>query len=187
MITPILSAEGKMSVLDISEERMASAGADLSSDPTASSNTTTTGMSSSGQETSKSSGKNSKILVIYDTPDRLDQISTLVSELDVMPKQILIQAIIMEVNRDTLKDIGFEWGTGVDGVTAVTPADLPLGSTGTIAGRNIASAGNFTPNAFSPLEGTTNFPGTYPYKAGLEVLLKKIAGTNLEVIIHALE
>jgi type II secretory pathway component GspD/PulD (secretin) len=40
---------------------------------------------------------------------------------------------------------------------------------------------------FNPLEGTANFPGTYPYKAGLEVLFKKITGDKFEIILHALE
>lgn len=188
LIAPILSSDGKMSVLDISEDRIYSSSSDLPTDPTQSSGTAGSGLTSPADATTtRSPGRNSKILVVYDTADKLDQISTLLSELDVMPKQILIQAIIMEVNRDTLRDIGFEWGTGVDGVTAATPTDLPLSSTSTVAGRSIASAGNFTPNAFNPLEGTTNFPGTYPYKAGMEVLFKKFAGTQFELIIHALE
>jgi type II secretory pathway component GspD/PulD (secretin) len=139
--------------------------------------------------TSNQGTSHSKILIIYDTTDKLDQISTLLSELDIMPKQVLIQAIIMEVNRDTLKDIGFDWGTGQAGANGYNtpPSDIAINAknTQTIAGRSLAS--EFTPSLFNPLEGTTAFPGTYPYKAGLEVLFKKIAGTQFEVILHALE
>jgi type II secretory pathway component GspD/PulD (secretin) len=95
----------------------------------------------------------------------------------------------MEVSRDKLKDIGFDWGTGTAGAYgyATAPTDLSLDAKNkmTAAGRNLAS--EFTPGKFSPLEGTTAFPGTYPYKAGLEVLFKKITGDKFEVILHALE
>lgn len=187
-ITPLLSAEGKTSVLDVPEDKISDSTQSVSSTNTSSSTASNTAnINSSSEISAQATPSHSKILIVYDTQDRLDQISTTLSELDVMPKQILIQAIIMEVDRDTLTDIGFEWGTGTTGVTATTPTDVSVGSAGTIAGRNINSAGNFTPSVFKPLEGTASFPGTYPYEAGLEVLFKKIAGTNLEVIVHALE
>lgn len=170
LIAPFLSPDGKTSVLDVPEEKISS--------------TTSTSGTVNEVKTSYS-----KVLIVYDTPDKLDQLSTLLSELDVMPKQILIQAIIMEVNRDTLRDIGFDWGTGKSGASgsATPPSDIGLNQkdTMTVAGRNLAS--EFTPNAFNPLEGTTTFPGTHLYKAGLEVLFKKIVGTQFEVILHALE
>jgi len=178
LIAPFLSADGKASVLDVPEEKIGSLEtASFVSSAVSAGSTTAEKIS------------HSKVLIVYDTPDKLDQLGTILSELDVMPKQILIQAIIMEVNRDTLKDIGFDWGTGQSGASgyASAPSDLAINqkNTMTVAGRNLAS--EFTPNAFNPLEGTTVFPGAYPYKAGLEVLFKKIAGTQFEVILHALE
>ncbi|MCG8430809.1 MAG: type II and III secretion system protein, partial [Candidatus Omnitrophica bacterium] len=38
-----------------------------------------------------------------------------------------------------------------------------------------------------PKEGVSVFPGTYPYKAGFELIYKKLTGTEFELIIHALE
>jgi len=178
-ITPFLSSDGKVSILDIPVEKIDSSGMGLSA------NSTIPTSSTASQETAS----HSKVLIVCDTTDKLDQISTLFSELDVMPKQVLIQAIIMEVNRDTLRDIGFDWGTGKAGASGYTvpPSDIAVNQkdTMTVAGRNLAS--EFTPTAFNPVEGTTVFPGAYPYKAGLEVLFKKIAGTQFEVIVHALE
>jgi type II secretory pathway component GspD/PulD (secretin) len=132
----------------------------------------------------------SKILIITDTPSSLDRIrNVILPEIDKKPKQILIETRIMEVNRDKLKDIGIDWGTGVGGATGYNtpPSDLFVNAknTKTLAGRNLAS--EFTPNYFSPLEGTTSFPGTYPYKAGLELLFKKLTGAKFEIILHALE
>lgn len=179
LITPLLSAEGKVSVLDIPEDKMGSSQMELSA------NAALSVSSAESQQTTN----HSKVLIVYDSAQKLDQVTTLLSELDEMPKQVLIQAIIMEVNRDTLRDIGFDWGTGKSGASGynTAPSDLALNSknSNTISGRNLSS--EFTPSLFNPLEGATSFPGTYPYKAGLEVLFKKVAGDQFEVIMHALE
>lgn len=132
----------------------------------------------------------SKILIITDTAASLDSIrNVILPQIDKKPKQVLIETRIMEVNVDKLKDIGFDWGTGTGGASGSTtaPTDLSLNAKNTksLAGRNLAS--EFTPGKFNPLEGTTAFPGTYPYKAGLELLFKKLGGTQFELILHALE
>jgi type IV pilus assembly protein PilQ len=191
-ITPFLSAEGKVSVLEVTEDKIsdpvgASSSVNASMNNTYGTTSSAPAMNTLSGTGSSSTPSHSKILVVYDTQDRLDQISTTLSELDVMPKQVLIQAIIMEVNRDTLRDIGFEWGTGANGATG-TPSSVPSGSNTTIAGRNIAFGGNsITPSVFNPVEGTANFPGTYPYQAGLQVLFQQLAGSKLQVLVHALE
>lgn len=174
-IEPFLSKEGKIAILDV----VGKAGWEFG------------GAVGKVSQSSKEKITRTKVLVISDTPSAIRQITKLLDEIDVPQKQILIKARIMEVNRDTLKDVGIDWGTGVDGASGYTtpPADLPINSKGrgTIAGRNLSS--EFTPNAFDPLEGTSagGLPGMYPYKAGLEVILKKVTGTKLEAILHALE
>lgn len=132
----------------------------------------------------------SKTLVITDTASSIDRIKNVIlPQIDKKPKQVLIETRIMEVNRDKLNDIGFDWGTGSSGASGYTtaPSDLFLNGqkSKTLAGRNLGS--EFTPGAFTPVEGTTAFPGTYPYKAGLEILFKKLTGQQFEVILHALE
>lgn len=131
----------------------------------------------------------SKVLVITDTISSLDRIKMFLENIDKKPKQVLIEARIMEVSTDKLRDIGFDWGTGESGASGYTnpPGDIFVNrnNTQSIAGRNLGS--EFTPSVFNPLEGITNFPGTYPYAAGLELIYKKIGGTAFEVIIHALE
>jgi len=106
-----------------------------------------------------------------------------------MPQQVLIEARIMEVNRNKLRDIGFDWGTGTAGASsyATAPTDLRLDQykRQSIAGRNLSS--EFTPGLFSSQEGVTALPGTYPYKAGLELIFKQFTGAQFEVILHALE
>jgi len=131
----------------------------------------------------------SKTLIITDTAAALDKMRIFISEIDKKPYQVLIETRIIEVNTDKLRDIGFDWGTGSDGAHGYTtaPGDIALNRKGnrTVAGRNLLS--EFTPGVFNPLEGTTLFPGTYPYKAGLELLFKKLGGTDFEILIHALE
>ncbi|MFZ2357092.1 MAG: hypothetical protein WAW67_04655, partial [Candidatus Omnitrophota bacterium] len=131
----------------------------------------------------------SKTLIITDTAASLDKIQNFLQEIDRKPKQVLIEARVMEVNTDKLRDIGFDWGTGTGGAHGYTSAPTDIGLDGkekkTLAGRNLA--GEFTPGVFNPKEGVTTLPGTYPYKAGLELLFKKFGGTQFEVIIHALE
>jgi len=132
----------------------------------------------------------SKVLVITDTISSLDRIRSLIlPAIDKKPKQVLIETRLMEVNLNTLKDIGFDWGTGTSGAHTYTtpPANIYVDEKNikSVAGRNLAS--EFTPGIFNPKEGTTVFPGTYPYAAGLELIFKKIGGTQFELILHALE
>ncbi len=131
----------------------------------------------------------SKTLIITDTVSALDRIKTFLEAVDKKPKQVLIETRIMEVNTDKLRDIGFDWGTGTGGAHTYTtaPGDINLNSKNnqTIAGRNLAS--EFTPGVFNPKEGTATFPGTYPYKAGLELIFRKLTGNQFELIVHALE
>ncbi|MFH1442384.1 MAG: hypothetical protein ABIH18_10155 [Candidatus Omnitrophota bacterium] len=131
----------------------------------------------------------SKTLIVTDTASSLDRIKNFIKEIDIMPKQILIETKIMEVSKDRLKDIGFDWGTGTAGASNydVPPGDIYLDVKDykTIAGRNLAS--EFTPSLFNPPEGTTTFTGTYPYRAGMEMIFKKLTGDQFEVIIHALD
>lgn len=133
----------------------------------------------------------SKTLLITDTPASLDRIrNVILPQIDKKPKQVVIETRIMEVNRDKLKDIGIDYGTGTDGAegnTLDSGNDVSTSSKdiSTIAARNIAS--EFTPSLFGAKEGTTVFPGTEPYKAGLELIFKKLTGTQFQIILHALE
>jgi type IV pilus assembly protein PilQ len=191
LITPLLSVDGKVSILDIPEDRigdssqMAAAATSYSAGSAA---YTGGGMSSVGIGPTTgqgSSGGHSKVLIVYDTAEKLDQISTTLSELDVMPQQILIQAIIMEVNQNRLKDIGFDWGTGLEG--AIGNATAVSTGSGQITGSGLVS--QVTPGVFSPFEtgGLTSPAGQYPFNTGLQLLFQKIGGSKLSVMLHALE
>lgn len=132
----------------------------------------------------------SKILIITDTISSLDKIRRFLEEVDKKPRQILVETRIMEVNRDRLKDIGFDWGTGSNGAQSTTittvPIDTTKGTTRMQLGGHMLSSQFPTAN-FSPKVGVTNLAGSTPFQAGLDVVFQKLTGTQLEVLVHALE
>ncbi len=134
----------------------------------------------------------SRIIVVTDTPAILDKVRNFIAEIDKKPLQVLIEARIMEVSRDKLKDIGFDWGVGSTGnaetgtVTTKAISKGPSGlSTQEVGGHILGS--EKTPSLFGPLEGTTAFPGTEPYNLGGQFVFKKLTGMPIEGILHALE
>ncbi len=206
IIIPLLSPRGKISVLyargqkgwqfgtfKIGKEEVAAKGFQRETEA-GREETVSVEKNASGESVSRSikfePTIKSKTLIITDTASSLDKIrNAILPQVDKKPKQVLIETRIMEVSRDKLKDIGFDWGTGSSGATGhdTAPTDVGLDRKNktSLAGRNLAS--ELTPTKFGPLEGTTTLPGTYPYHAGLEVLFKKLTGTQFEVILHALE
>jgi type IV pilus assembly protein PilQ len=126
----------------------------------------------------------SKILIISDIPPALDKIKQVLEKIDVMPQQVLIEARIMEVNRDKLKDIGFDWGTGSTGAESSTITVVDAGgNSAKVAGGHILGS-EVKPSSFNP---KASIGGIEPYSVGLEFLFRKLTGTQFEVILHALE
>jgi len=207
ILIPLLSPRGKISVLytrgqkgwkfgtfKIGREETKGAGLQKEAEGQVKSETISIEKSATGELVSKKAefepAIKSKTLIITDTAASLDRVrNVILPQIDKKPKQVLIEARIMEVSRDKLKDLGIDWGTGTAGASTFTtaPSDIGLNAQNskTLAGRSLAS--EFTPNSFSPKEGITTFPGTYPYKAGLELLFKKFGGTQFEIVLHALE
>jgi general secretion pathway protein D len=103
----------------------------------------------------------------------------------------LIEAKIMEVNADLLRDIGIDYGTGSTGAQSATLSSVNLAQNGGVvtqsgAGHSISSI--VSPSAFGPkASGATGISGTYPYNLGLELMFQKLTGTQFQVIVHALE
>jgi type IV pilus assembly protein PilQ len=130
----------------------------------------------------------SKVLIVTDIAPALDRLKEALTQIDVMQKQVLIEARIMEVSRDRLKDIGFDYGTGTTGADSDTPVAIPSGSKGnaSIAGSNIGA--QVTPAAFNPkASGATGIVGFSPFNTGMQLVYKHLTGTKFEVIVHALE
>jgi type IV pilus assembly protein PilQ len=137
----------------------------------------------------------SKMLVVTDTFSSLDKIrNEILPMIDVKPKQVLIEIRIMEVNRNKLRDIGFDWGLGGDGAARDTAIIMQGGKADAIGGHagtiKTAAVGDIptktvTPSAFNP--ATTGILGYEPYNAGAEFVFQKLTGTRFEAVVHALE
>ncbi|UCG35821.1 MAG: hypothetical protein JSW17_03220 [Candidatus Omnitrophota bacterium] len=125
-----------------------------------------------------------KTLVVSDNTRKLSEIEDLLRKIDVMPQQILIKARIMEVNRDALTDIGFDWGTGDQGGSQEDLIFTDLVGSGSKVGGGHMLSDQITPAAFNPLEGISNLTTA---DTGLKLAFRKLTGTEFEVILHALE
>jgi len=132
----------------------------------------------------------SKMLVITDTASILDKIrNVILPKIDVKPKQVLIETRIIEVNRDKLRDLGFDWGLGGNNTARLNTItmqevanDRNIGGHG---GTITTTTSPLKPSVFSP--ATSTILGYEPYNAGAEFVFQKLTGTKFEAVIHALE
>ncbi len=182
MLEPQLSPQGKISVLEITGQKGWEFGAAKAGEST----------EEEGKAERERRSARSRALIVTDTPTYPDRIEKVLKEIDVKPSQVLIEARIMEVNRDTLKDLGIEYATGSrvesHSQTRTNPDDLVnFGRTEYKRAVNSrlyseSDTGVFTPSNFVP-----KATGLTPINAGLEILIKRLFRTNMEVLIHALE
>lgn len=129
----------------------------------------------------------SKALLITDTPSTIRRIEQILERLDVKPTQILIEARIMEVNRDLVRDFGVDVATGLAGLDSATDAII-LSPAAKRAGTTIASfglqtlTGFVTPNNLVPKTTTIT-----PDNTGLNFFFRKLTGQQFDVFVRMLE
>ncbi len=162
-ILPILSSSGKTAVLETTGQSGWAFGTEV------------------GKKSDASGSKlrRTKILIVSDSAERLDQIAVLVDQLDVMPKQILIKTRIMEVNHDLLRDLGIEWGTGATGAESA-----PLQAVDSVSKSFLMASHSLAPAPSTFLPQTTTLTTA---NGGLALMFKHISGTEYQAIMHALE
>jgi len=137
------------------------------------------------EKKTKLSETRSKTLIISDTQQCIEKIKKIIEKLDIVPQQVLIEARIIEVNEDVLKDIGVDWGTGSTGAESATMAtdavEKTNGEVNQAAG--VHSLGTvITPAAFGP-----KATGLTAANTGLKFLYQRLKGNQFEVILHALQ
>ncbi len=131
----------------------------------------------------------SKTIIVTDTDSVIDRMKTLIlPQIDRKPKQVLVEARIMEVNKDKLKDLGFDYGTGSTGAEgkgafSMNSLSKSAGTVATQVGGSLLNS-QLSPSNFGAKNGAS---GIEPFDGGLELLLKKVTGKQFEVMIHALE
>ncbi|MBI3332567.1 MAG: hypothetical protein HYZ93_00550 [Candidatus Omnitrophica bacterium] len=184
-LEPQLSPQGRISVLEITGQKGWGFGGAQAG-------------GGSGEEDRQRQAREkarSKAIVITDTPTTIERLERILERIDVMPKQILIEARVMEVNRDLLRDLGLDVGTGSAGVESATalPTTLALGKQNSespfpiiisdIGAQVLGTA--VAPSIFNP-KSTIGSAGT-AINTGLELLFRKLNEPQFEVIVRALE
>lgn len=141
------------------------------------------GMSGDFTKAERQSGARtrSRTLIITDTKSNIRNVLAAIKAIDVRPKQVLIEARLMEVNEDTLKDLGIDWGTG---------SDVGNGNMGYKTGTNnkfgiLGSTSQNEPSIFGAK--ASSLTGTWPFNSGLSLLYEQLTGTQFQVLLHALE
>ncbi|MDR9838860.1 type III secretion system outer membrane ring subunit SctC [Herbaspirillum huttiense] len=61
-------------------------------------------------------------IMIYDNINKRDMYASLIAELDVQPQQIEIEALIVDIDRSKLSDMGVEWGVRAGAVNSTINA-----------------------------------------------------------------
>jgi len=128
----------------------------------------------------------SNVLIVSDIPSQLKKIREMVKEIDIEPAQILIEARVVEVNRDLLEDVGIDWGTGSSGAESGTITSVAMEKNS--AGETVQAIGGHslsdqvTPAVFGPKAS-----GLTSANAGLKFLYQRLRGNQFEIILHALE
>ncbi|MBT7069053.1 MAG: hypothetical protein HN919_22345 [Verrucomicrobia bacterium] len=127
----------------------------------------------------------SKTLVVVDTSSVLQKVEAMLTEVDIKPVQILIQARFVEVSSDFLQDVGVEFGTGPNATQVSSVQPVAMESGGNLVGVGIRqTGGNVKPSSFSP---QSELGGTAPYQAGLSLLFQQLTDLKFEVLLHMME
>ncbi len=145
-----------------------------------------TGFAKSGE-----GGEKSTVLLVQDVPASVALIKTVLREIDVKPRQILIQSRMFEINADDLRDFGVGFGTGSSGltststppVTAVPVEKQDLGIPPNAQVRTLLQGGGLA-RFFDP-------SGDYQFgrdgQDGLQLRMQKLTGTQFDALIQAIE
>jgi type IV pilus assembly protein PilQ len=136
----------------------------------------------------------SKTLVISDIPPVLDKIREIIQKIDVLPQQILIEAKLVEVSHNKLREIGFNWGSGTGGpVSLITHRDLVNvypSATNTETGevQQPYKSVDVLPSIPLNRSATKTLGSQFlPNINVAELIFQKLTGTEFEVVLQVLE
>jgi type II secretory pathway component GspD/PulD (secretin) len=103
-------------------------------------------------------------VVVYDFPERLDQIGQMIKEIDIKPQQILIEVTVLQADLSETTEFGIDW-TKIAGMTATTPTQgfpfrMAVGLPSAISPAGSGLTATFTNEevvaTITALEGITN-------------------------------
>lgn len=191
VVEAMLSSRGKVQILEETGQKGWEFGAFGASGSGAQASRSAVGGTASPRRSYKGADERrskTKTLIVTDIATVLDRVAEVIASVDVIPQQVLIEAKFMEVNRDRLKDLGVDYGTGSSGATTAavetTPLDKDAGKEALGLGGQIIGA-LATPSAFNAKSSTIT--AVNPFNTGLSLALSKFTGTQFQVLLHALE
>jgi type II secretory pathway component GspD/PulD (secretin) len=103
-------------------------------------------------------------VIVYDFPERLDQIGQMIKEIDIKPQQIMIEVTVLKADLSETTQFGIDW-TKIAGITATPGQGFPLGmsmrlasgiTAGTASGLTVNLTNEEITAAITALEGVTN-------------------------------
>jgi type IV pilus assembly protein PilQ len=136
--------------------------------------------------TEESAQVRGKTLVVVDTQEVIDRVQAIIDKVDVAPIQIQIEAKFVEIRADLLRDIGVEWGSGLNG--AASPGSYQnIGTKG--AGGLFAAGGQQISGAAKPASFSTpsGLSAKSPFDGGLTLAFQKLTDLQFEVLLHLLQ
>ena len=111
-------------------------------------------------------------LVLTDIRTSLNEMINLVKTLDIMPPQVMIEARIVELNKNATKDLGIQWGGTISRITNKEfPNEITVG-----------------PSSLTTSGFVVDLPTTSAPAGGIGLTLGSLAGdTRLDIQLAALE
>jgi len=109
----------------------------------------------------KAEEKMSKVLIINDIAPAVKKITKLIEELDVLPKQIMIEALIVEINADDELKLGINWDIEAALTGGAVPTTWPFD-------KKEGTRGKFAPSIDPSLRGQGQ---TWPLASDLNPLV----------------
>lgn len=115
----------------------------------------------------------SNTLMVTDVRGQVDKIKAMIASVDISPRQILIDAIVLEVDNDSLEDLGFD--------VTNTNSLATRGKTNTLIldANSAESNSDINSGIFS-----NDFPTSTD--AGIHAFFQRLNGEDFELILHAL-
>ena len=132
-------------------------------------------------------------VIVGNTAENLAVFEKLLAELNVVPKQVEIEARFVEVNETDLKELGLEWLLNDNWELAQknTGAYTPLAASQRVVVNNNATSGGFTRGLRFWGSGSSGADDTLGAGAGTKGAIAKVSSilTNpeLSMVLHALE
>lgn len=136
----------------------------------------TTSGSASGSSSASGAGKSalSNTLLVIDVESRLEEIAKVIKEIDISPRQIMIDAQILEVSTNSLEDLGLD---------VADDSSVALRNKQKFSLNTDVNSGASNTSINSGIFGNV-FPASTD--AGINTVFQNLAGREFAVIIHAL-